>query len=106
MVCYDPQSHFFKSVYFLTISYYDPYHDAAPLANILYLQAQTIQQRQANEKYARREENKRGKPETHSSRVKKQVEKSPIPKVYVYILLFLLLGGIVFELARLVFMGW
>lgn len=43
-------------------------------------QAQTPQQRRANEKFAKAEEKKRGKPETFSKNLKKVEEKSPISR--------------------------
>ncbi|KAI9812652.1 MAG: hypothetical protein M1832_000372 [Thelocarpon impressellum] len=61
--------------------------------------AQTPQQRKANEKYARQEASKRGKPE---SAVKaKQNFKSPISTVWIVLLAFVVCGGLVFELLRL-----
>ncbi|KAL1635151.1 hypothetical protein SLS56_001903 [Neofusicoccum ribis] len=63
--------------------------------------AQTPQQRLANERYAKSEAAKRGKPPTA---VKKQeVHKSPISKGWIVVLAFILCGGVVFELLRLFF---
>ncbi|EKG14642.1 hypothetical protein MPH_08115 [Macrophomina phaseolina MS6] len=74
--------------------------------------AQTPQQRLANERFAKSEAAKRGKPQTA---VKKQeVAKSPISKgwietihsdlpLLVAVLAFILCGGLIFELLRLFF---
>ncbi|KAF2142095.1 uncharacterized protein K452DRAFT_318400 [Aplosporella prunicola CBS 121167] len=63
--------------------------------------AQTPQQRLANERFAKSEANKRGKPVTV---VKKQeVHKSPISKTWIILLAFVLCGGVIFELLRLFF---
>jgi hypothetical protein len=81
------------------------------------LQAQTPQQRKANEKYARSEAAKRGKPES-AVKAKKIAEKSPISNIWIGkellccemlsdisigILVFVLCGGVLFELLRLFF---
>ncbi|KAG0124392.1 hypothetical protein HOY82DRAFT_573151 [Tuber indicum] len=62
--------------------------------------AQTPQQRKANEKFAKREEAKRGKPEKS---VKKQKFKSPISQGWLMVIGFAVFGGIVFELIRMFF---
>ncbi|KAL1998563.1 hypothetical protein VTN02DRAFT_5961 [Thermoascus thermophilus] len=62
--------------------------------------AQTPQQRMANEKYARHEAAKRGKPE--SSVKQKQKPKSPVSTGWVVVLAFVICGGLVFELLRVV----
>jgi len=64
--------------------------------------AQTPQQRKANEKFAKREEAKRGKPEKS---VKKQKFKSPISQGWLIVIGFAVFGGIVFELIRMFFWG-
>ncbi|KAK0516799.1 hypothetical protein JMJ35_001402 [Cladonia borealis] len=70
-------------------------------ANFPFPQAQTPQQRKANERYARQEAAKRGKPE---SAVKhKQKWDPPISKLWIGVLIFVLCGGIIFELLRLFF---
>ncbi|KAK4561094.1 hypothetical protein LTR86_005049 [Recurvomyces mirabilis] len=66
--------------------------------------AQTPQQRRANAQFAKAEESKRGKP-VSSIKKEKKVEKAPIPKIWVYLLLFVICGGILFELLRIVFSG-
>ncbi|KAL2350712.1 hypothetical protein BJ546DRAFT_810067, partial [Cryomyces antarcticus] len=64
-------------------------------------QAQTPQQRRANEAFAKSEASKRGKPQ---SAVKKQEkQKSPISKGWVVLLAFVVCGGLIFELLRLFF---
>ncbi|KZF26910.1 hypothetical protein L228DRAFT_21580 [Xylona heveae TC161] len=63
--------------------------------------AQTPQQRRANEKYARQEAAKRGKPETVVKKQKK--EKAPISATWVLVLAFVVCGGLIFELLRLFF---
>ncbi|KAF2842701.1 hypothetical protein M501DRAFT_993447 [Patellaria atrata CBS 101060] len=64
--------------------------------------AQTPQQRAANERFAKSESAKRGKPVTA---VKKStaVQKSPISKGWIVVLAFVLCGGLIFELIRLFF---
>jgi len=62
--------------------------------------AQTPQQRKANEKYAKREAAKRGKPEsTAKSKLK---SKSPVSTGWIVVLAFVVCGGILFELLRVV----
>ncbi|OJD31140.1 endoplasmic stress-associated ramp4 [Diplodia corticola] len=64
-------------------------------------QAQTPQQRLANERFAKSEASKRGKPQ---ATVKKQeVQKSPISTGWIAVLAFILCGGVLFELLRLFF---
>ncbi|KAL2046047.1 hypothetical protein N7G274_001494 [Stereocaulon virgatum] len=63
--------------------------------------AQTPQQRKANERYARQEAAKRGKPEAAIKH--KQKWEPPISRIWVGILVFVLCGGIIFELLRLFF---
>ncbi|KAM0802585.1 hypothetical protein BDR22DRAFT_794265, partial [Usnea florida] len=60
---------------------------------------QTPQQRKANERYARQEAAKRGKPE--SAIKQKQKFNPPISPVWIGILIFVLCGGIIFEVLRL-----
>ncbi|MCJ1241126.1 hypothetical protein MMC14_009130 [Varicellaria rhodocarpa] len=64
-------------------------------------QAQTPQQRKANERYARQESSKRGKPE--SAIKQKQKFKPPISPVWIGVLAFVVCGGLIFELLRLFF---
>lgn len=66
--------------------------------------AQTPQQRKANERFARFEAARRGKPENEiKARTKTKDAKSPISKTWVVILGFVLIGGVIFELLRLFF---
>ncbi|KGM92156.1 hypothetical protein PABG_11343 [Paracoccidioides brasiliensis Pb03] len=63
------------------------------------LQAQTPQQRRANERYAKLEAAKRGKPDTG---IKTKPKKSPIPVGWVVVLAFVVCGGMLFELLGVV----
>ncbi|KAK9368183.1 hypothetical protein V1509DRAFT_100967 [Lipomyces kononenkoae] len=60
---------------------------------------QTPTQRLANQKYAKREEKKHGKPEAVS---KKKAEKSPISKTWIYLFAFLVAGGLILEILNLI----
>jgi len=62
--------------------------------------AQTPQQRRANEKYAKREAAKRGKPESITK--SKLKSKSPVSTGWIVVLAFVVCGGILFELLRVV----
>jgi len=64
--------------------------------------AQTPAQRKANAKFARTEEEKRGKPESLQKK-KKENFKSPLSKGWVALLAFVVCGGIIFELLRMFF---
>ena len=71
---------------------------------------QTPQQRRANEAYAKSEAAKRGKPQTEVERImekkkasKAGAQKSPVSKVWLYMLLFVVCGGLIFEGLRLIF---
>ncbi|KAI9848735.1 MAG: hypothetical protein M1837_006822 [Sclerophora amabilis] len=70
-------------------------------AHALIQQAQTPTQRRANEKYARQESAKRGKPESVTKQ--KPKTKSPISPVWIGLLAFVIAGGIIFELMKLFF---
>lgn len=62
---------------------------------------QTPQQRRANDAFAKRQENKMGKP---IPVVKKQAPaKSPISKVWLILLAFVVCGGLIVELLRILF---
>ncbi|KAI9733069.1 MAG: hypothetical protein M1834_003615 [Cirrosporium novae-zelandiae] len=63
--------------------------------------AQTPQQRRANDKFAKHEAFKMGKPE--SVRKAKSGDKSPISPIWIGLLAFLLIGGLVLELLRYFF---
>jgi len=64
-------------------------------------QAKTPQQRKANQLYEKREAAKRGKPVAATQ--KAEVKKPPISKYWIAALLFVLLGGAIFELVRMFF---
>jgi len=61
---------------------------------------QTPKQRKANEKFARAEAAKRGKPESQVKKAEKH--KSPISTGWVVLLAFVVCGGLIFELLRIV----
>jgi len=61
--------------------------------------AQTPQQRKANAKFAKAQDSARGKPE--SAIKKKDKAKPPISKGWVLLLVFVVCGGVVFEVLRL-----
>ncbi|CAL8579689.1 hypothetical protein XPA_005423 [Xanthoria parietina] len=63
--------------------------------------AQTPQQRKANERYARQEAAKRGRPEAATKDSKSA--KSPVSPIWIGLLAFVLGGGVIFELLRLFF---
>ncbi|KAK9456911.1 hypothetical protein V1511DRAFT_477534 [Dipodascopsis uninucleata] len=63
--------------------------------------AQTPRQRIANQKYAKHEEKKHGKPE--ALKTKKEVEKPPVSKTWIYVLVFLVVGGFILEILSLIF---
>ncbi|KAK5110867.1 hypothetical protein LTR62_005578 [Meristemomyces frigidus] len=65
--------------------------------------AQTPQQRRANAAFAKSEESKRGKPLSARKEKGEKVEKAPIDRIWVYLLLFVICGGILFELLRVIF---
>ncbi|OJD25214.1 hypothetical protein ACJ73_03422 [Blastomyces percursus] len=60
----------------------------------------TPQQRRANERFAKLEAAKRGKPEAVVK--SKPKPKSPVPVGWVVVLAFVVCGGMLFELARVV----
>ncbi|GAB1737698.1 hypothetical protein D0862_07770 [Hortaea werneckii] len=64
--------------------------------------AQTPQQRRANNTFAKAEERKRGKPQGEVLR-KEKPTKAPISKTWVYVLLFVVCGGLIVELLRIIF---
>lgn len=59
---------------------------------------QTLKQRQANAKFAKKNINKQGKPRD----VKKKTE-FPVSKTWIFVLTFLICGGAVLELVRYFF---
>ncbi|THY65991.1 hypothetical protein D6C91_00749 [Aureobasidium pullulans] len=63
-------------------------------------QVQTPQQRRANEAFAKKQEVKRGKPEPVIQ--KKVPQKSPISKFWLFALIFVVCGGLIAELLRII----
>jgi hypothetical protein len=59
---------------------------------------QTPQQRRANEKFAREQQARMGKPKDSLKKTTKEVPKSPISVYWLIVLAFVIFGGIVFEL--------
>jgi len=66
--------------------------------------AQTPQQRRANAKFAKTEEKKMGKPESLTK--KKEKVKPPVSRAAIIVLAFVVCGGIIFELLKLVPTLW
>jgi len=65
-------------------------------------QAQTPQQRRANQKFAKEQEARRGKAEDQIKKRTKDVAKSPISPMWLVLLGFVVFGGIIFQvLARM-----
>ncbi|KAM6487050.1 hypothetical protein HDV62DRAFT_385713 [Trichoderma sp. SZMC 28011] len=62
------------------------------------LQAQTLEQRRRNAKFAKDQENKMGKSEDQLKKRTKETPKSPISLFWLAILGFVVFGGLVFEL--------
>ncbi|EME39507.1 hypothetical protein DOTSEDRAFT_139488, partial [Dothistroma septosporum NZE10] len=65
-------------------------------------QAQTPQQRKANAAYAKRQEAKMGKPESSLPAKQQKKEKPTISPFWVYMLIFVVCGGLIFELLRMI----
>ncbi|KAF9692289.1 hypothetical protein EKO04_009485 [Ascochyta lentis] len=65
--------------------------------------AQTPQQRQANMRFAKAQEKKMGRPETPQVVKPRGPQKSPISKIWIILLAFVLCGGLLFELLKLFF---
>ncbi|KAK5122420.1 hypothetical protein LTR85_004004 [Meristemomyces frigidus] len=65
--------------------------------------AQTPQQRRANEQFARAENAKRGKPQSDIKKKNEKPQKPPIPMSYVYVMLFVVCGSIIFQLLQAIF---
>jgi len=64
---------------------------------------QTPQQRRANAKFAKTEEEKRGKPLALQQKKKKVTEKSPISWGWMAVLGIVIIGGVFVEVIRLWF---
>ncbi|CAG9999903.1 unnamed protein product [Clonostachys byssicola] len=61
-------------------------------------QAQTLEQRRRNAKFAKTQENRMGKSEDQIKAQKaKEVQKSPISLIWIVILGFIVFGGLIFE---------
>jgi hypothetical protein len=76
--------------------------NTAPIYNTDNCQVQTPQQRRANAKFAKAEEDKRGKPV--QEKVKRSVAgKSPISAGWLILLAVIIIGGIFVELLRMWF---
>ncbi|KAH9844471.1 Endoplasmic reticulum, stress-associated Ramp4 [Teratosphaeria destructans] len=65
--------------------------------------AQTPQQRRANEQFAKSEAAKRGKPQAQIKKKSEKPAKAPVSRVALYLLLFVVCGGLVFELLRIIY---
>ncbi|KAI1477176.1 hypothetical protein K445DRAFT_57908 [Daldinia sp. EC12] len=83
-----------------------------PQRNVLYfrrtantkpLQAQTLEQRRRNAKFAKDQDARRGKSETEIKKRTKDVQKSPISPFWLGILGFIVFGGLIFELLSRIF---
>ncbi|EME80251.1 uncharacterized protein MYCFIDRAFT_32043 [Pseudocercospora fijiensis CIRAD86] len=66
--------------------------------------AQTPQQRRANAQFAREQEKKMGKPMSALPK-KEKPQKAPINRWWLYMLLFVVCGGLIFELLRVIITG-
>jgi len=64
--------------------------------------AQTPEQRKRNEKFAKGQTAKRGKPQSEIKK-KQQEFKSPVSPVYLGLLAFVVFGGLIFELLNRIF---
>ncbi|KAK4164881.1 hypothetical protein QBC43DRAFT_288420 [Cladorrhinum sp. PSN259] len=66
--------------------------------------AQTPQQRRANQKFAKENESRMGKSEDQLKKKEKKDFKSPISPIWLFLLAFVVVGGLFFEvLSRLFF---
>ncbi|KAF8915062.1 hypothetical protein CPB85DRAFT_1218323, partial [Mucidula mucida] len=61
-----------------------------------------FEMRQRNEKFAK--DAKAGKKPTHPSRLEQKAKQSPLNLWVLAVIMFVVLGGVIFELARLVFL--
>ncbi|AEO62842.1 4bd6db1e-bedf-4612-b74f-0d09f5e367fe [Thermothielavioides terrestris] len=66
--------------------------------------AQTPQQRRANLKFAKEQEARMGKSEEQLKKRNKTVPKSPISPVWVALLGFAVIGGLIFEVISRIFL--
>ncbi|KAL1304805.1 hypothetical protein AAFC00_003733 [Neodothiora populina] len=64
---------------------------------------QTPQQRRANEAFARKQESKMGKPAAVVTKKQTTPAKSPVSRIWLILLIFVVCGGLIFELLRILF---
>ncbi|KFY16997.1 hypothetical protein V492_00962 [Pseudogymnoascus sp. VKM F-4246] len=69
---------------------------------LIFLQAQTPQQRKSNQKFAKENTAKMGKPEG-ALKKKQQSFKSPVSPIWLVLLAFVVFGGLIFELISRIF---
>ncbi|KAK5662806.1 hypothetical protein OQA88_6216 [Cercophora sp. LCS_1] len=67
--------------------------------------AQTPQQRRANAKFVKDQEARRGKSEEQLKKRTKEVQKSPISSVWLFVLGFIVFGGLFVEVLSRFFLG-
>ncbi|KAK3327561.1 hypothetical protein B0T19DRAFT_441531 [Cercophora scortea] len=67
--------------------------------------AQTPQQRRANAKFVKDQEARRGKSEDQLKKKVEKAQKSPISPIWLGVLAFIIIGGLVFELLSRFFLG-
>ncbi|OBT45747.1 hypothetical protein VE00_03981 [Pseudogymnoascus sp. WSF 3629] len=65
--------------------------------------AQTPQQRMSNQKFAKENTAKMGKPEGSILKKKQQTFKSPVSPIWLVLLAFVVFGGLIFELISRIF---
>jgi len=65
--------------------------------------AQTPQQKRANAKFVKEQDQRRGKSETEIKKRVKDVQKSPISPIWLVVLGFVVFGGVVFEVLQRIF---
>ncbi|KAK3995663.1 hypothetical protein QBC44DRAFT_320054 [Cladorrhinum sp. PSN332] len=65
--------------------------------------AQTPQQRRANQKFAKENESRMGKSEDQLKKKEKRDLKSPISPIWLFLLAFVVVGGLFFEVLSRVF---
>ncbi|CAI0642132.1 hypothetical protein COL154_007353 [Colletotrichum chrysophilum] len=70
---------------------------------MVFVQAQTPQQRRANAKFAKDNEARMGKSEEQIKKRVKETPKSPISPIWLILLGFVVFGGIVFEVLSRMF---
>ncbi|OBT70382.1 hypothetical protein VE03_00098 [Pseudogymnoascus sp. 23342-1-I1] len=65
--------------------------------------AQTPQQRKSNQKFAKENTAKMGKPEGALKKKQQQSFKSPVSPIWLVLLAFVVFGGLIFELISRIF---